>query len=341
MENLISFSWLISVFISFCISLVTIKLSIKILDKTQTIDIPNKRSNHNVPTPKGAGIGLIASLLIIYYLFFPINDFIFTISIFLLCVTSFINDNKQISIALRLFIQTILAFIIISYWSPLVDSTLLEIFIPGWLESIIMLLFILWMTNLFNFMDGIDGISSVQCIIIGLGVGSCLFLSEDINKFENVIAGFFVGSGIAFLIWNWQPAKVFLGDAGSIPIGFINAILFLLLFKNGFWYVAIILNSYYLTDSSITLIKRLLKKEKPWQAHKSHFYQKAVMNGYSHSEVCIIIAKHGLLLIIISFLASIMPSLIIILFSILISSLSTIYLLYYLSKTPKRNKKVI
>jgi hypothetical protein len=65
------------------------------------------------------------------------------------------------------------------------------------------------------------------------------------------------------------------------------------------------------------------------------------MNGYSHSEVCIIIAKHGLLLIIISFLASIMPSLIIILFSILISSLSTIYLLYYLSKTPKRNKKVI
>lgn len=191
MENLISFSWLISVFISFCISLVTIKLSIKILDKTQTIDIPNKRSNHNVPTPKGAGIGLIASLLIIYYLFFPINDFIFTISIFLLCATSFINDNKQISIALRLLIQTILAFIIISYWSPLVESTLLEIFIPGWLEAIIMLLFILWMTNLFNFMDGIDGISSVQCIIIGLGVGSCLFLSEDINKFENVIAGFF------------------------------------------------------------------------------------------------------------------------------------------------------
>ena len=69
MKDLISFSWLISIFISFCISLVTIKLSIKILDKTQTIDIPNKRSNHNVPTPKGAGIGLIASLLIIYYLY--------------------------------------------------------------------------------------------------------------------------------------------------------------------------------------------------------------------------------------------------------------------------------
>ena len=64
MENLISFSWLISVFISFCISLVTIKLSIKILGKTQTIDIPNKRSNHNLPTPKGAGIGLIVGIII-------------------------------------------------------------------------------------------------------------------------------------------------------------------------------------------------------------------------------------------------------------------------------------
>ena len=83
MENLLSFLWLISIFVSFCISLVTIKLSIKILYKTKTIDIPNKRSNHNIPTPKGAGIGLIASLLIIYYYFFPINDFIFTISIFI------------------------------------------------------------------------------------------------------------------------------------------------------------------------------------------------------------------------------------------------------------------
>ncbi|MFP6779102.1 MAG: glycosyltransferase family 4 protein [Alphaproteobacteria bacterium] len=341
MENLTSLSWLISVFLSFFISVITIKISIRILGKTKTIDIPNKRSNHNIPTPKGAGIGVIASLLIMYYIFFPITDFIFTICVFLLCVMSFINDNKQILIAFRLFIQTILAFIVISYWSPLVNLPLLEMFIPGWLEAMIILLFVLWMTNLFNFMDGIDGISSVQCIIIGLGVGSCLFLSEDINKFENIIAGFFVGSGIAFLIWNWQPAKVFLGDAGSIPIGFINAILFLLLFKNGFWYVAIILNSYYIADSTITLIKRLIKKEKPWQAHKSHFYQKAIMNGYSHSEVCIIIAKHGLLLIIISFLASMMPSLIIILFSILISSLSTIYLLYYMSKTPKRDKKVI
>jgi UDP-N-acetylmuramyl pentapeptide phosphotransferase/UDP-N-acetylglucosamine-1-phosphate transferase len=338
-EKLTSLTWIISIFLSFLISLLTIKLAIKILAKTKTIDIPNERSNHIRPTPKGAGIGIIASLLIVYYIFFPITDFIFSVSILLLCIISFINDNKQISIFIRLLIQIILAIIVLFYWPPLENLSLLETIIPSWLELIITLLFIIWMTNLFNFMDGIDGISCIQCIIIGFGAGFCLFLSQDINKIENVLAGFFIGSGTAFLIWNWQPSKVFLGDAGSVPIGFINAILFLLLFQNGLWYVAIILNSYYLADSSITLLKRILKKEKPWQAHKSHFYQKAIQNGYSHSKVCLIIATHGALLIVISFLASINPNFIIILFSILISSLSTIYLLYYLNKTPKSHEK--
>ncbi len=341
MENLTSLIWIVSIISSFFISLITIKLSIKILEKTKTLDIPNERSNHDLPTPKGAGIGIIAALLIIYYIFFPITDFIFPISIFFLCIISFINDNKQISIFIRLVIQIILAMIVLSFWPPLLNLPLLEIIIPSWLELIILLLFIIWMTNLFNFMDGIDGISSIQCIIIGLGVGSCLILSQDINKIENIIAGFFIGSGFAFLIWNWHPAKVFLGDAGSVPIGFINGILFLLLFKNGLWYIAFILNSYYLADSSITLLKRILRKEKPWKAHKSHFYQKAVQNGYSHSKVCFIIASHGLFLIVVSFITAMKPTFIIILFSILISSLSTIYLLYYLNKTPKSHEKVI
>ena len=152
--------------------------------------------------------------------------------------------------------------------------SLLSNIIPKWIGLTIVILFIIWMTNLYNFMDGIDGISSTQSIIIGIGVGACLFLSQDVNKLENMLAGFFVGAGAAFLIWNWHPAKVFLGDAGSIPIGFINAILILLLFKNGLWYVAIILNSYYVSDASITLLKRIINKEKPWEAHKSHFIKR-------------------------------------------------------------------
>ena len=273
-------------------------------------------------------------------MFFSINDFIFTTSVALLSLISFINDNKNISIIYRLIIQMILALLVLLLWEPLIILPLLSNIIPKWIGLTILILFTIWMTNLYNFMDGIDGISSTQSIIIGVGVGFCLFLSQDVNKLENILAGFFVGAGAAFLIWNWHPAKVFLGDAGSIPIGFINAILILLLFKNGLWYVALILNSYYVSDASITLLKRIINKEKPWEAHKSHFYQKAIKNGNSHSAVCTFIAIHGLLLITLALYSTINPNNINIFFSILISSLSTIYLLYYLDKTPKNNKRV-
>ena len=116
------------------------------------------------------------------------------------------------------------------------------------------------------------------------------------------------------------------------------AILILLLCKSGLWYVAIIINNYYIFDASITLLRRIQTKQKPWKAHKEHFYQKAVQNGYSHSKVCKIIATHGILLICISCLTTLKPNLIIILFSIVISSLSTIYLLYYLNKKPLKVK---
>ena len=341
MDELIYFFWPISFLMSFFISLITIKIAVKFLSKTNTIDIPNERSSHNNPTPKGAGLGIIATLLIVYYSFFPITDFLFTGSILILTILSFINDNKQISIVIRLITQMVLTIIVLNFWPPLKHIILLNSIIPLWLENIIMFLLIIWIINLFNFMDGIDGISGIQCIIIGIGVGSSLYLSQQEYKLEQIIAGFIAGASLAFLLWNWYPAKVFLGDTGSIPLGFINAILLLLLCKNDLWYVAIIINNYYFFDASITLLRRIKMKKKPWLAHKDHFYQKAIQNGYSHSKVCKIIAIHGALLIFLSSFATIKPNLIIILISIVISSLSTIYLLYYLNKKPKNIMKVI
>ena len=329
------FIWPISFIMSFIVSLVTIKASIILLKKTRTIDIPNERSSHSIPTPKGAGLGIIATLLIVYYTFFPLTDFWFIGSIVILAVLSFINDNKQISIIIRLILQMVLTIIILNLWPPLQQTMLLSNIIPFWLGNIIIILIVIWLINLFNFMDGIDGISGTQCIIIGVGVGVSIMFSQEEYKLEQLFAGFMAGSCLAFLVWNWSPAKVFLGDAGSIPLGFINAILILLLCKNGLWYVAIIINNYYFFDASITLLRRIRMKQKPWKAHKEHFYQKAIQNGYSHSEVCKIIAIHGIVLICLSSLASLKPNLIIISFSLVISSLSTIYLLYYLNKKPK------
>ena len=341
MDKLISFIWPISFLMSFLISLITIKSSINILNKTKIFDIPNERSSHKIPTPKGAGIGMIATLLIIHYAIFSINDFLFSGAIVILTLVSFINDKNQISIILRLITQVILTAIILIFWDPLENIIFFNSIIPFWLEKIIILFFIIWAINLFNFMDGIDGIAGVQCVIIGIGVGSCLYLSQETYKFQQIIAGFFAGSGLAFLLWNWHPAKVFLGDAGSIPLGFINAILMLLLCKNGLWYVVIIINNYYFADSTITLFRRIKMKQKPWQAHKDHFYQKAVQNGKSHANVSKDIAIHGIFLIALASFTTMTESLIIIILSIIISSLSTVYLLYYLNKKPTPNAKVL
>jgi UDP-N-acetylmuramyl pentapeptide phosphotransferase/UDP-N-acetylglucosamine-1-phosphate transferase len=340
-DELIYFFWPVSFIMSFIISLVTIKTTILFLKKTKTIDIPNERSSHIIPTPKGAGLGVIATLLIVYYTFFPLTDFWLMSSILIITTISFLNDNKQVSIIIRLIIQMVLTIIVLNFWPPLKDMILFNNIVPIWLEYILTFLLIIWVMNLFNFMDGIDGISGTQCIIIGVGVGLSLFLSQEEYKLEQILAGFMAGSSLAFLLWNWYPAKVFLGDAGSIPLGFINAILILLLCKNDLWYVAIIINNYYFFDASITLLRRIKMKKKPWKAHKEHFYQKAILNGYSHSEVCKIIGMHGILLVFLSSLATLKPNLIIILFSLVISSLSTIYLLYYLNKKPKNIMKVI
>ena len=117
MEYLASSIWIKSLFISFILSVLTIKLSLLIINKTKTIDTPNKRSNHSIPTPKGAGIGLVLSFLIIYYMFFSINDLIFTTSVALISLISFINDNKHVSIIYRLTIQMILALLVLLYGS--------------------------------------------------------------------------------------------------------------------------------------------------------------------------------------------------------------------------------
>ena len=91
----------------------------------------------------------------------------------------------------------ILTLLVLLLWEPLINLPLLSNIIPKWIGLTIVILFIIWMTNLYNFMDGIDGISSTQSIIIGIGVGACLFLSQDVYKLENILAGFFVGAGAA------------------------------------------------------------------------------------------------------------------------------------------------
>ncbi len=141
-----------------------------------------------------------------------------------------------------------------------------------------------WFINLFNFMDGIDGLAGVEAACIGFGIALvpvAAALPDVFGTFGIAIAA----ASLGFLIWNWHPAKIFLGDIGSVPLGFLLGWLLLWLAANGQWAAAVILPLYYLADATITLLRRGVRGEKVWQAHRQHFYQHAVRHGLDHDQV--------------------------------------------------------
>ena len=162
---------------------------------------------------------------------------------------------------IRLSSHVIAVLIVIFLFEQVQELNFVYNLLPIWLSHILVCISVLWFINLFNFMDGIDGITGTQCIIMGTGASISL-LSYDTNSILLLfISGFLIGSAFAFLLWNWHPAKVFLGDAGSIPLGLISAVLMLLLCRNNLWFCAFMLCNYYLIDSTFTLVKRLLYKK--------------------------------------------------------------------------------
>ena len=158
---------------------------------------------------------------------------------------------------------------------------------------------IAWFINAFNFMDGIDGITAIQIIFL---TGSLILFNYYLNYKSDLLQFTVIGVTLGFLFFNWSPAKVFLGDSGSIPLGFLMTHFLIDFALKGFWVAALILPMYYILDTSVTLIIRILRKESFWKAHSQHFYQKLVRRGKTHKEVCkiIIIISLGLFILALS-----------------------------------------
>jgi len=159
----------------------------------------------------------------------------------------------------------------------------------GWLWSPAQLAIVglvwVWAVNLFNFMDGIDGIAGTEAASIGAGLLVFTTFGAGANSVLALLCAALLGGSIGFLVWNWSPARIFLGDVGSAPLGYLLGFLLLGLAARGFWKIALILPLYFLADATITLGRRLLRGERVWQAHREHFYQLAVRRGLSHAAV--------------------------------------------------------
>jgi UDP-N-acetylmuramyl pentapeptide phosphotransferase/UDP-N-acetylglucosamine-1-phosphate transferase len=272
---------------------------IPILRRRNFLDVPNDRSSHTAPTPRGAGIALIGTVLLawsIQYITGRASPAILGIlsGTGLLAVVCLIDDLRGLSPATRLVAQSVVVAIGL-YVLPATGNAQLW-FGPAAYFAAVGLLWI-WWVNLFNFMDGIDGLAGSEAAAIGGGLLIFSALGNGVDPVVALLAATVLGAALGFLVWNWAPARIFLGDVGSAPLGYLTGYLLIGLAVRGHWKVALILPLYFLADATVTLLRRLLRGERIWEAHRQHFYQQAVRRGLGHAAVVRRVVAADLLLI--------------------------------------------
>ncbi|WP_456085335.1 MraY family glycosyltransferase [Magnetospirillum molischianum] len=176
------------------------------------------------------------------------------------------------------------------------DQLVFQGMLPLWADRLLAGLGWLWFVNLYNFMDGIDGITGTETACLGLGIAGVTLIA-GLGLASLPFAAALAAAAMGFLVWNWPPARIFLGDCGSIPLGYLLGALLVGLAAQGELAAALILPGYYLADATITLLWRLVDGERIWQPHRRHFYQRAVRGGRSHAEVTVAILTGNLALI--------------------------------------------
>jgi UDP-N-acetylmuramyl pentapeptide phosphotransferase/UDP-N-acetylglucosamine-1-phosphate transferase len=252
------------------------------------IDHPGERSSHNRPVPKGAGAAVVTVLFTIWIALAVMGAVprgILGISMlgFVLAWVSWRNDQKDMSVTLRLAVQIGAVTVALLGWPG--RGLLFQGLLPQWFDQVVTGIAWVWFINLFNFMDGADGMTGVETVVIGLGV-SVIGAFTGFGPEGYLLLGVTLAAVAAgFLPWNWYPARVFLGDVGSVPLGFAVGWLLLELASHGYWSPTLVLVLYYLADTTLTLLRRMLSGEPFWRAHRTHFFQRALARDGNHAAV--------------------------------------------------------
>ncbi|HMK14609.1 MAG TPA: glycosyltransferase family 4 protein [Burkholderiales bacterium] len=237
------------------------------------LDRPNPRSLHGVPVPRTGGLGLMAGVFaggIFLGLPWPLWA-----GVVILIAVSVVDDIYNLPAVWRLlahFAAAALAMAYLLFGSFGLPLTLLAVVITA------------WMTNLYNFMDGSDGLAGGMAVF-GFGFyGIAAWISGD--EIFALVNFSIAASAMAFLLFNFHPARIFLGDAGSIPLGYLAATLGSMGWLQNEWPVwfPLLVFSPFIMDASVTLAKRALKRKKVWQAHREHYYQRLVQIGWGHRK---------------------------------------------------------
>jgi len=274
---------------------------------------PNPRSSHKLPTPQGGGIAVIGATLVVsggvLFVFGqaaanPGPLVVIFAAVLLIAGVGVMADKRPIAPAPRLALQTFAVAAVLTTLPP--ELRLLPI-LPWWSERILLLIGTLWFVNLVNFMDGLDWMTVAEAVPITLALG-VIGLLGYLPWQDTVISLALCGATIGFAFFNRPVAKLFLGDVGSLPIGLLLGWLLLVLAGNCGRAAAALLPLYYLADSTITLIRRVANREIVWQAHRSHFYQRATDRGFRVIEVVARVFAVNLALATLALATILMPS---------------------------------
>jgi UDP-GlcNAc:undecaprenyl-phosphate/decaprenyl-phosphate GlcNAc-1-phosphate transferase len=256
--------------LSFVVAFVAVRVLLSRFGRF-ALDQPNERSLHERPVPRTGGIAVLLGAA--SSLAFGAAGLWLPMALALvLAVISFFDDLRGLPTPVRLAAHVGAATFLV--WHAL--SPMLAV------EMLVLILAVVWITNLYNFMDGSDGLAGGMAMI-GFGAfGFAAWWGEDAALAALCVA--LAAAALAFLLHNHHPARIFLGDVGSIPLGFLAAALGIVGWRNDLWplWFPVLVFAPFIADATVTLVRRLLRRQRVWQAHREHYYQRMVRMGHGH-----------------------------------------------------------
>jgi Fuc2NAc and GlcNAc transferase len=262
-----------------------------VLNRFAVIDLPNERSSHDKPIVRGGGVALLFAAAVASYLSAPLGEvprfYWVALAALVLAFVSFLDDVRTVPQSVRFGVQAAAAIVALSAFG-FVGSAQLQ----PWMTEVLAVLGFFWIvgySNAFNFMDGINGIAGMQVVTTGVGMG-VVALAAGANKEDPAVILSFAlaGAGAGFLPHNFPRARMFLGDVGSVTLGFLLSVLAFWLARDLGWHLLGafgLLHANFVLDTAITLARRIARGEKFLESHRDHFYQLLLRSGKSHAYV--------------------------------------------------------
>lgn len=269
--------------------------------KKNIIDNPNERSSHSIPTPRGGGVAVVVSyilgVILLIYLDYLSQQIGLTLIVsgFIIALLGFFDDHGHINSIFRLAIHFMVAIGVVVSLGGFSEVKIFNNFLLGFSANIIAVLFLVWLLNLYNFMDGINGIASVEAITTLMSMAVIYFIFNIQLNIE--ILWLLSACAFGFLLWNFPKAKIFMGDACSGFLGLTLGILALIALKENLalfcaWIICL---GVFIVDATFTLVRRVSSGYKMYDAHRSHSYQILSRKWNSHTPVTLLVAGINIL----------------------------------------------